>query len=113
MKIGRAFCPIGNMINRQYKAHRNLRNLLFTTGICQNMYEVANVAMGKPMNPANITVGSANILLGMANKFAARGLQGDYLKIVERAKNINFIKSVRQGHTNTAAEDVIKLLTSA
>ena len=96
MKIYTAFLPKGNMVNRQYRANKNARNFVLGTGICQNMIEIVNAVVGKPINTANIALWSGNVLLGIVIKSAGTNLQGEYLKIIERAKNIKFIKSIIQ-----------------
>ena len=94
MKIYRAFLPKGNMINREYKAHRNIRNLCWGSTVCQSISELANITMGKPINTGNISILFTNMLFGLANEFGRKNLHADYLKILERSKNIKFTKSL-------------------
>ncbi len=112
MKVYRVFYPKGNMLNRQYKAQRNASYLLQGTGILQSLYEgLGYIMFGKTFNSANAILGMSNITLGMSLQNSAQNILHEYLTILERAKNINFIRTIRQRHTNTAADKAMKLLT--
>ena len=113
MKIFNTFILKGNMINRKYKATRNASYLLNAIGSSQTLYEWwGQILFGKPLNPANAILGMSHITLGMSLKYCSQILQPDYLRILECAKNINLIRNIRQRHTNTAVDNVIRLLTN-
>ena len=114
MKIFKILIPKENMINRQYKAQRNMSYIIQGTGTMQSLYEGAGYFLfGKPINPANVALGSSQITLGISLEAnAQKFLRPTYLSILERAKNINFIRNIRKRHTNTAADKAMKLLTN-
>ena len=114
MKIFKIFIPKGNMVNRQYKAQRNMSYIIQGTGAMQTLYEGGGYFLfGKPINHSNVPLGSAQITLGISLGYNAQEiLRPTYLSILERAKNINLIRNIRQRHTNTAADIAMKLLTN-
>ena len=114
MKIFNNFIPKGNMVNRQYKAQRNMSYIIQGTGAMQSLYEGAGYFLfGKPINPSNAALGASQITLGISLAYNAQEiLRPTYLSILERAKNINLIRNIRQRHTNTAADKAMKLLTN-